>query len=296
MNRLTARALSAAALAGALFLAPTAAHAGIEACGNIDVKANANCKVEVKGGCTAQCEPVRFEAACAGKFQAKCDGRCTANVTTECTGTCGGSCNATCNADPGKFDCKANCDADCGADCTARCASNANKSECQASCKASCSARCDASCKGTPPSAACQTQCGACCNGSCTAQANFDCNVKCQAETYASCKAELSGGCKVQCEKPEGALFCDGNFVDTGGNLQNCIDALQKILNLRVDVTARGSADCNGDGCQAEGEATANIGACNLAPAGQSRPIGAAGIAAGISTLVFAARRRRRAT
>ena len=120
MNRLTARALSAAALAGALFLAPTAAHAGIEACGNIDVKANANCKVEVKGGCTAQCEPVRFEAACAGKFQAKCDGRCTANVTTQCTGTCGGSCNATCNASTRACSlCAEACNANCNGNCNA---------------------------------------------------------------------------------------------------------------------------------------------------------------------------------
>ena len=294
MNRRTISGLSAAALAAALLFVPKAAHAGIEACGNIDVKANASCKVEVKGGCTAQCEPVRFEAACAAKFQVSCDGKCTANVTSECTTSCGGECDADCKVDPGKFDCKANCSADCDADCTARCASNANKSECQASCKGSCSARCDSSCTGTPPSADCRAKCSACCGGSCKAQANFDCNVKCQAETYASCKADFSGGCKVQCEKPEGALFCDGNYVDTGGNLANCIDALKTLLNLRVDVSATGSANCDNGACEAEGEASASVGACELAPAGTSRPLGAAGIVMGIGAVVFGARRRRR--
>ena len=296
MNRRTTVGLSAAALALALVFAPKDAHAGIAACGNIDVKANANCKVEVKGGCNAQCTPVKFEAACSAKFQVKCDGRCNAEVKTECTAVCGGTCNATCNADPGKFDCKANCSADCEGECATRCQGNANGSECQASCKGSCSARCDASCSGTPPSASCQARCGACCSGSCKAKVNLDCNATCQAETYASCKGELSGGCKVQCEKPEGALFCDGNYVDTGGNLASCIDALKTLLNLRVDIPAQGSANCTGTGCTAEGEATANVGACELAPAGTSRPVGAAGVVLGLGAVVFAARRRRRAS
>ena len=44
------------------FLAPKLAHAGLADCGNIDVSAQAQCKVEVKGGCTAKCEAVSFEA------------------------------------------------------------------------------------------------------------------------------------------------------------------------------------------------------------------------------------------
>lgn len=280
--------LAAGALGLALVLAPKPAHAGLEACGNIDVKADAKCKVEVKGGCTAQCEPVRFEAACAAKFEAKCSGKCNASIQASCTSSCNGSCTGACNADPPKFECKGQCVADCEGSCSGSCQGKANGSECVASCKAACSGRCDASCKGTPGSASCSGKCEACCSGSCTAKANVDCNVNCQAETYASCKGELSGGCKVQCEKPDGALFCDGNYVDTGGNLANCINALNAVLKLRVDVS--GSASCANGQCEAEG--TASIGACSTG-APSSKPLGAAGAVLGLGALAFLARRRR---
>jgi hypothetical protein len=52
----------------------------------------------------------------------------------------------------------------------------------------------------------------------------------------------------VQCSG-DGAIFCDGEFVDAGGNLQECIDALNAIL----DVEVSGSASCSGNTCQAEG-------------------------------------------
>ena len=282
--------LAAGALGLALVLAPKPAFAGIEACGNIDVKADAKCKVEVKGGCTAQCEPVRFEAACAAKFEASCSGKCNATIQSSCTSTCNGSCQGNCTANPPAFECKGSCVADCEGSCSAACQGKANGSECQASCKASCSGRCDASCKGTPGSASCEGKCSACCSGSCTAKANIDCNVKCQAETYVSCKGDLSGGCKVQCENPNGALFCDGNYVDTGNNLSNCINALNAVLKLRVDVS--GSASCSGNTCEAEG--TASIGACSASPVSPaSRPLGAAGAVLGLGALAFLVRRRR---
>ena len=58
-------ALSIAAPATVL-LAPGVAHAGLDACGNIDVKANAQCKVMAQADCTAQCTPVNVEVNLAG--------------------------------------------------------------------------------------------------------------------------------------------------------------------------------------------------------------------------------------
>lgn len=252
-------AFSAVALTGGLFFfTPRTAHAGLESCGNINVRAEAQCKVEVEGGCTAQCTPVKFEAACAGKLEAQCSGTCKATAEVSCNTSCTGSCKGSCEANPGSFDCSGSCQASCSADCSGKCASSGNKTECEASCKATCSGSCDAKCEGTPPSATCEAKCSASCEGSCTGKANIDCQVDCQAKGYVDCKASLEGGCKAKCTEPSGALFCDGQYVDTGNNLQNCVDALNAYL--KVKVTASGSAECVGNSCEAEGKATATCG------------------------------------
>lgn len=289
MTRRTIIGITTSALAFAtLAFAASPAHAGIEACGNIDVKADAQCKVEVSGGCTAKCEPVSFEAACAGKLEASCSGKCNADISADCSASCGASCKGSCTGNPGSFDCKGSCSLDCEGSCSASCQGKPNGSECQASCKAQCGARCDASCQATPPSATCDAKCEASCSGSCKAKANVDCSVNCQASGYVDCKAKLSGGCKAQCEDPKGALFCNGNYVDTGGNLENCIAALNAILKIRVDASATGS--CSGNSC--EGEANVSVGACEASPG--ARPVGGAGLVVGVGALAFLVRRRRR--
>ena len=104
----------------------------------------------------------------------------------------------------------------------------------------------------TPAEANCQAKCDASCSGSCKAEANADCQIDCQASGFADCQVELEGGCKGHCSEPEGALFCDGNYVDAGNNLQECIAALQALFN--IEVYADGSAMCSGNTCMAEGE------------------------------------------
>jgi hypothetical protein len=52
------------------------------------------------------------------------------------------------------------------------------------------------------------------------------------------CEAEISGGCEAECQQPEGALFCDGQYIDHGGNLQACIDALEASLEIEVQGSA----------------------------------------------------------
>lgn len=263
---------------------PATAHADLSACGNINVTADEQCKLVTSGGCTAQCTPINFQAACSAQLEVSCEGQCTAQASASCTGACDLSgCEASCSADPGNFSCSADCETNMDAQCQAQCSSSSDQAQCVASCKATISAQCDASCSGTPPSASCQAQCQASCSGSCTAQANLDCQVNCQSSGFASCQTSLTGGCQAQCSQPKGALFCNGQYVDAGNNLQNCLNALS---NLGISV--QGSASCSGNTCQAQGSVS-----CAVTP---GTPAGNAaaglGILLGIGGLFIGRRRR----
>jgi MYXO-CTERM domain-containing protein len=242
-------------------------------CGNINVEASAECTVEVEGGCTAACTPL--------SFRGECNGRCGGTFSADCTASCEADCSASCEVDPGSLSCEGACELDCNAGCEGHCEADPNSASCQASCEASCEGECGVSCEGTPPSASCEAKCQAGCEGSCTIEADFDCNIECQ--------AELSGGCEIACESPEGALYCDGQYVDHGGNMASCISALNAYLDVEVDASA--SAACEGGKCTAEAEAScqASIGP---RPSSQTVPWFAAGLAA--LGLAVAARRRRR--
>ena len=249
------------------------ARAGLSSCGDIDVDADASCQVEVKGGCTAHCEPPQLELACSAKLEASCSGECKAEADVSCTGSCDlSACKAKCDVDPGNFNCSASCTANADAQCSAQCSGKASGSqahgECVASCKASISAECDASCKGTPPSANCEAKCQATCQGSCTGQARAECQVSCQADGYAKCEGDLKVKCEGECTQPEGALFCDGQYIDHGGKLQDCIASLDAWLKAHVDVTAQGMASCANNSCEAEGEASASCATVPGGPAG----------------------------
>ncbi len=215
----------------------------LSACGNIELKADAKCEVKVGGGCEVACEPINFTAAC----YAKCEGGCELSIEAGCEVDCSGQCGATCEVDPGKFDCTAQCELDCNASCDGFCSAQSDQAQCKGSCEATCNGECGASCDATAPSATCDAKCTACCSGTCQAEANFDCQLECQG----GCTAELEGGCTAKCQKPEGAVFCDGQFIDTS-DLDSCLDALNAFLT--VEVTASGSASCDGGSCKAEGE------------------------------------------
>ena len=253
------------------FLVPRLAHAGLEACGNIDVKAEAKCTVMTSGGCTAQCTPVSFHAACEGKATVSCDGQCTGTVDASCTGSCDTDCEAKCNVDPGNYSCSGSCQGSCATDCEATCMGQAQGSsgtgsasgDCKAQCQGNCNAKCNASCSGTPPTADCKAKCSASCSGKCQAKVTAKCQVDCQAKfDEVKCESDFMGGCTVQCTDPKGAIFCDGQYVDSGGNLSNCADALNALLNLKFD--ASGSASCMGNECQAQGKAS--VSACSTSP------------------------------
>lgn len=120
----------------------------------------------------------------------------------------------------------------------------------------------------------------------------MDCQLQCQSRGYADCEGRLTGGCKAQCAKPEGALFCDGQFVDTGDRLKQCVDALDAMLHVKVDATAWGSAGCKGNECSVE---IGGSGGCSCEAAGSSASSGVAGalFAVPVAIAIGAARRRR---
>lgn len=272
-------------------LAASNASAGIEACGNIDVSAQANCELVVEGGCSARCTPVSVQAACSAELYVECSGQCNLNASVDCSVDCQADCSAQCTVKPATFECSASCQARCDGKCETYCAADANSAECRAKCEATCGGECDASCTGTKPEADCNAKCEASCSGSCSAEANFKCQVDCQSSGFAQCTTDVQGGCEAQCQKPDGALFCDGSYVDARDQLKECMDYLEGVLKIDVTGYASADAECSGNTCSAEAEAGIS---CSAAPARTSPwNLGALGGAAlGLGLLV--ARRRRR--
>jgi MYXO-CTERM domain-containing protein len=247
-----------AALSASLIgLSHATARADLGACGEVDVRAQAQCVViPPSAECKTMCTPISVRATCSAKLAASCDASCNELPSIDCSASCEAGCRGRCEVDPGKFECAVDCRATCTGSCEASCAANSDKTGCMASCSGACSVGCDKQCDVELPSASCDVECKASCEGSCDVQTNIDCQVDCQAKGYVDCQADVTGGCMTRCEAEEGALFCDGQFVDTGDKLDECVAALKAILNAKVDASARGSSDCEGGTCSAEGEAS----------------------------------------
>jgi hypothetical protein len=241
-------------------------------CGNFDFSAGIDCKIEVSGGCTADCTPLKLEVGCKGG--------CATEVPPDsmCTTVCDSNCSGTC--DPSAIDCEAGCHGECDQSMTNICMQQTPQADCVSQAKAQCDVHCQSSCSGAP--ANCPGQCQACCIGSCTGQINYKCDFQ--------CFADLQGGCNVQCQQPAGALFCNGQYVHAS-DVEACISYLA-TQGVSVDVSARGSLTCDATGCHSAG--SASVGACSVSEVGADA--GGAGIAlAGVAIALAAARSRRRA-
>ncbi|MEP7050331.1 MAG: hypothetical protein ABJB12_08270 [Pseudomonadota bacterium] len=282
-------------VAAALFVLPlltvTPAHAGIAACGNIDVEANASCELKAKG-CEVSCTPVSVQAACAVKGEVSCEGSCPKVPSLDCTASCTGSCAADCKVKPAEYDCATNCKADASAKCDAKCSAAGDKAQCQASCQATFSANCETSCKGTQGSVDCDAVCKGRCEGSCTAQTNLECQVSCQSDLAAKCEADVKGGCEADCSDAGGALFCNGQYVDHNGSLQDCIDALKTTLNITVTASGTSSGNCTDNVCTGEAQGSAAA-SCAFSPRGATGGDVASGFALFAAIGAVFMRRRR---
>jgi hypothetical protein len=268
----------------ALGLKAAPARAGIGTCGDIHVEASAQCELVPPGvDCKAMCKPVAVRAACAATLAADCTAGCDELPSVDCSGACSAGCAADCSKlKPGEFDCQGSCEGDCSGRCAGQCRAKDDAAGCEASCKGSCSASCEGSCKAQPPKADCDASCAASCDGSCGVDANLKCQLDCQAAGQADCEAEVEGGCEGSCNGEEGALFCDGQYVDHGDNLKACADALKAALDIDVQGDVSGEAGCTGGkGCAAEGQASAKLGSdCTVArPGAEAGSLGPAWLA-----------------
>lgn len=289
MQRLIASCLPLLALLTPLAV-PGDAHAGVGACGDIHVEANAQC--EVKGGvaCELACQPLSVQAQCAADLSVSCNGECGLTADVDCSASCTADCMGSCELDPGEFDCKGECVLDCQGDCEGRCGSDSQGTECYASCEASCEGHCSGHCDAIAPTVDCAGKCEASCEGRCEAEVNAQCQIDCQASGFAECKVDVEGGCKAECDVEQGALFCDGQYVDHGGHLAECVDSLRVALGIEVEGYAE--SECHAGGCSAEAGGSIS---CAVDPSDSARGRNAALLAAlGVMTFGVAARRRRR--
>lgn len=269
------------------------ARADLSACGEIDVQPEATCVVVPPSAqCEAMCEPITVRAACSAKLAVDCGAQCDELPSVDCQASCQAGCKADCMVDPGKFECAIDCRAECNGECEATCAANSDKANCMASCSGACSVGCDKQCDVELPSVDCDAQCKASCQGSCEVKTNLDCQVQCQSKGYARCEADLQGGCVASCQTNKGALFCDGDFVDTN-KIDECVAALKAILNAKVTASSSGSAECAQGSCMAEGEASVSSD-CSVSHVGSGDSSGTSvfGLMSLCGVLLFFRRRR----
>lgn len=272
------------------------ARADLGACGKIDVQVNAQCEVVPPGAtCEAMCTPISLQVMCAVQLAADCQPKCTKLPSIDCQASCSASCEADCSKlSAGKFDCQGACSANCSGRCSGECKSKSDSASCEASCRGSCSASCNVHCAAEPPMADCKAQCRASCQGSCEVDPNLECQLNCQAQARAACEANLEGGCKVKCKSQEGAIFCAGQYIDYGDNLQQCIDALKAKYNIRVSGEAQGTSSCDSGLCTAQGSARGKINSnCSVANPGRHTSTWLSLYAIGLAFSCFGLRRRR---
>ncbi|MET0384666.1 MAG: hypothetical protein ABW321_01845 [Polyangiales bacterium] len=250
------RLAAASFIVAGCLLGASRAHADLSACGEIDLPLRAECTwVEPSIECEARCTPVAVRATCETRLARRCSSRCRELPTATCHGECEAACRGDCRVDPGALDCRDDCRVDCDGRCAARCDSRGDRRTCLASCSASCRNSCDDTCDVDLPRGDCDAVCEASCEGSCRVDGNLDCQLACEDDSYARCETEVRGGCETRCSGEEGALFCNGQFVDNRREVGECIDSLIETLDAHIDVYADSSTSCRGSRCRTRSEA-----------------------------------------
>lgn len=222
MKTLTWLLPGAAIVAAALCSTP--ARAGIPECNDLRLENAFSCEIRGSLDCEAGCEGLGiYKKACATELHTVCRDTCTLDPEPTCTDECTEQCSSDCDAGVNVI-CIHNCFDECVGACDASCSDADDPATCRASCEATCDGECDIQCEATV-NGSCYQHCIECCGGSCGAQANMTCQQDCQEEEFETCEYGLQGECSASCDA-EGALFCDGEFVMAGPEMQGCMDAL----------------------------------------------------------------------
>lgn len=221
----------AAALAGS-------AAAGVPECRNVRLEdvAQGGCELRASADCEAGCSRLGvYKKACATRLHQVCRDECTLAPEATCTDECTEQCTSECDRGI-SITCIHNCFGECVGSCDVQCASASDPAQCRATCEATCDGECDVKCRPVVD-ASCYDHCIECCGGSCTARANLNCQTTCQDEEFESCEYELEAECSASCDV-DAALFCDGEYVLAGPDLDDCIQALVAKGTLEVEVGA----------------------------------------------------------
>jgi hypothetical protein len=252
--------LALGAALGLGLLSSGTAQAGLDACGNFYVAADATCEwLPEDESCGTWCEPVSVEASCAAQLYLECEGQCTASAEVTCVETCEPSCVTNCDASEEPPNCMGLCMSDCQMDCTAACAEASDPGACRSSCAHTCSEGCQAECKDGD---SCETVCTDACTGSCIGRANIDCQVSCQGEFFADCQTEVVEECRTVCEQDGGALFCNGSYV-SNVSIDDCVAAIESAFDIEVHGWIEGKCE-NPEGatdvlCDIKGALTCSV-------------------------------------
>ncbi len=214
-----------ALLVGGLLSTP--ARAGVPECNGMRLEDAFRCEIRGDLECSGGCDDLGvYKKACATKLHTVCRDTCTLDPEPTCTDECTEQCSSDCDLGVNVI-CIHNCFGECVGACGATCADAEDPETCRASCEATCDGECDVQCEATVDGS-CYQHCIECCGGSCSAQANMTCQTDCQEEAFESCEYEFRADCSASCDG-DGALFCDGEFVLAGPELQPCLDALLAI-------------------------------------------------------------------
>jgi hypothetical protein len=248
------------AVLGLGLLSSGTAQAGLDACGNFYVAADAACEWVLEDeSCGTHCEPVSVEWSCAAQLYLECEGQCNASSELTCVETCEPTCVTNCDASEEPPNCMGLCMSDCQMDCTAACADAPDQGACRSSCAHTCSEGCEAECKDGD---SCETVCTDACTGSCTGRANIDCQVSCQGESFVDCQTEVVEECRTVCQQDGGALFCNGSYV-SNISVDDCVAAIKSVFDIEVTGWVEGKCE-NPEGatdvlCDIEGALSCSV-------------------------------------
>ncbi len=232
------------------------ANAGMPECGNIRFEGLSNCEVRVTAACDASCSELGiYKTACATKLVTTCGPQCTLAAVPTCTDSCTVSCKSDCDNGINVI-CAHNCFDECTVTRDASCAGKTDTAQCAATWNANCDKECGAKC--VTVDGGCYNHCIECCDGSCTADANMDCQDVCQTNQIEQCKQEFRANCSASCSG-DGALFCNGEFIIAGSQLESCMNAL---IAQGITVKAEANVTIGPDGINGD----LSAGLCSYSP------------------------------
>lgn len=248
----------------ALFsVSSTAQAAGIPECNGLSIDSLASCELRLDAECRASCDIGVTYHSCSTIRATECRDVCT-EIPAE--GECDPQqvCEEQCSVRD--FTCASNCASECGDDCQYACNDADDVQQCLTGCQASCNLECDARCPRVPVGGSCVDHCIECMGATCSAWANMDCQLECQEVEYEQCQRDIVGGCEASCNG-SGALFCDGQVIAFGDQLNQCAQALlEQGVSVDLGVEAEVELDLWGDGPN-------GTAGCALAPAGTGDPL-----------------------